>query len=83
MGVPNVIATTGYYIWIQSWGPCYMDAHYQIGDGAKERSVYVQANGSVLDGSQATVEHGQQMIGHILDQSVGGTAPIVMLQIGI
>lgn len=83
MGVPNVIATTGNYIWIQTWGPCYMDAHYQIGNGAKERSVYVQANGSVLDGSQINIEDGQQMIGHILDESVGGVVPFVMLQIGI
>lgn len=83
MGVPCCIATTGYYIWIQSFGPCYMDAHYQIGNGAKERSVYVQANGSVLDGSQINIEDGQQMIGHILDQSDSGVTPWVMLQISI
>lgn len=83
VGVPCIIAITGNYIWIQSWGPCYMDAHYQIGNGAKERSVYVQSNGSVLDGSQTTITDGQQMIGHLLDQSVGGVVPFVMLQISI
>ncbi len=88
MGVPNISTTTGYHIWIQTWGPCWCvpgGADVPIGDSANDRMAFFVGDGSVNGGTALTVETGYQPAGFIMDATEVGTGcmPLVMLQISI
>ena len=88
MGVPNITATTGQNLWIQTWGLCWCvpggdDA--TPGDATADRMAYFVGDGSINGGGAATIEGGLQPAGFITDstESGTGTMPMVMLQISI
>jgi hypothetical protein len=88
MGVPNIATTTGYNIWIQSWGPCWCvpgGADSTPGDSANDRMVSFVGDGSVNGNTSLTIENGYQPAGFIIDATEVGTGcmPLVMLQISI
>jgi len=88
MGVPNVGATTGQHVWIQTWGLKYVGpggADTTIGDALANREVYFVGDGSINGGNIITLEDGYQRAGFIVDGTESGTGcmPMVMLQISI
>ena len=88
MGVPNIATTTGYNIWIQSWGPCWCvpgGADGTPGDSADDRTVVFVGDGSVNGVTAITLENGYQVAGFIIDATEVGTGcmPLVMLQISV
>ena len=85
MGMPHIAATTGNFIWIQSYGPCVCTGSGSAGNADYQRSIYVAPDGAVRDGSEITIETGGQYVGYILDEGDGsnGCMPVVMLQLSI
>lgn len=87
MGIPNVIATTGQHVWIQTWGLCWCvpgggDAN--IASEGPDRSAYFVEDGSVNGGD--ILDHIKwQKAGFVTDSSEAGIGamPMVMLQISI
>ena len=87
MGVPNITATTGQNLWIQTWGLCWCvpgGADTSIGGAYANRMAYFVGDGSVNGGNIPTIEDGYQFAGFITDSAEsGGAMPMVMLQISI
>lgn len=88
VGVPNITATTGQNLWIQTWGPCWCvpgGSDATPGDAYEDRMAYFVGDGSVNGGTQVVIETGFQFAGFIMDatESGTGTMPMVMLQISI
>lgn len=71
------------YCYIQTYGPCYLVGTGSTSNAGNQSSIYMAANGSIQDGSEATIENGQQLIGYTIDATATGTMPLVMLQISI
>lgn len=88
MGIPNITATTGQHLWIQTWGLCWCvpgGADTSPGDAAANRTVVFVGDGSVNGANVITLGDGYQVAGFITDATEGGTGtmPLVMLQISI
>ena len=88
MGVPNVIATTGQHVWIQTWGLCWCTpggGDATPGDSQNNREVVFVGDGSVNGSNVITLGDGYQRAGFITDATEGSTGamPMVMLQISI
>lgn len=91
MGIPcrNLVAT--YNGWIQTWGPCWVTPNSTTtqnpGYSAGDRECYFlfQGNGSIISGTGATIETGNQHCGFVMNRSetTAGGPPLVMLQISI
>lgn len=88
MGIPNIKATTGQHLWIQTWGLCFIvpvgpDA--TPGDTQNDRRVVFVGNHGVIGADTATLENGYQDAGFITDATEGSTGcmPMVMLQLSI
>jgi len=94
VGLPNCMATTGTYCWIQTWGPCWVAPRGAVGNSGHSIQVVARYDGSLQvhevytagDTPTATeytngVE--QQHVGFVLTHATAGTqgAPFVMLQI--
>jgi len=88
MGVPNITATTGQHLWIQTWGLCWCvpgGADADIASATANRMAYFVGDGSVNGGNIPTIEDGYQIAGFVTDSADGATGcmPMVMLQISI
>jgi hypothetical protein len=88
MGVANIYATTGYNLWLQTWGPCWCvpgGGDATPGDTANDRMMYFVGDGSTNGAYALTLETGYQPAGFIIDATEVGTGcmPLVMLQISI
>jgi len=88
MGVPNITATTGQNLWIQTWGLCWCvpgGADADIGSEAANRECVFVGDGTVNGSNIITLENGYQRAGFITDatESGSGAMPMVMLQISI
>ncbi len=83
IGVPAAYCTTGYYLWIQTWGPCWITSDGNTCDSAGDRWIVFVGNGSVVSSNDITVESGVRPAGIALDMSGSGAsnAPMVLLQI--
>jgi len=88
-GIPNVkTLVANQYIWIQTWGPIWINPHGDAGSGVDqcERKLVFDAEGSVSVADE--VSHGgitqtdgdEQVAGFIIDRVAGGP-PLIMLQI--
>jgi hypothetical protein len=88
MGVPTSVSTASKWIWLQTWGPCWVTpggADASPGDTASDRTAYFVGDGSVNFGTSLTVETGYQLAGFCIDTTASGTSamPLIMLQISI
>ena len=88
MGVPNVVATTGQNLWIQTWGLCWCvpgGADADIASAADNRECVFVGDGSVNGSNIVLIESGFQRAGFVTDSSTAATGcmPMVMLQISI
>jgi hypothetical protein len=86
MGVPAINVTSGYYAFMQTWGPCWVvpgGGDASPGDSVNDRTAYFVGDGSVNFGTSLTVETGYQLAGFCIDTTASGTSamPLIMLQI--
>jgi hypothetical protein len=83
MGVPAVSATVGQYVWVQTWGACWVTSAGNTCNDSNDRTLWFEKSGLVVSGADVTVESGYQLAGFALDGSSSGNsnAPFVNLQI--
>ena len=86
MGLPAVLATSGQYFWIQTWGPIRITpAAGEYGAATDIRDFYFDRNGSLVtsevkDASGRNYQHAGFLIERN-DGAAGSAAPFIMLQI--
>jgi hypothetical protein len=83
MGVPVMAATVGQYVWVQTWGPCWLTSAGNTCNDSTDRTLWFQKSGIVVSGADITVDNGYQLAGFAIDGSSSGqsNAPLVNLQI--
>ena len=88
IGVPTVAATVGQYCWLQTWGPCWVSPHANVGVADTDKAVYFVGDGSFGHGNEdnpGAIKQGlaAQYAGFVLANDKGGGqgAPFVMLMI--
>lgn len=83
-GVPVAIATVGQFLWLQTWGPCWVAPQSSVSVGNNHRHVVFRHDGSVDDHdySDANVTQGQHA-GWVCFNAVAGTqgAAFIYLQV--
>jgi hypothetical protein len=81
IGVPACTASSGQYVWIQTYGPVWLTSNSNTCDSAMDRTIVFVGNGSVVSSNDVTVESGFQIAGYALDASGSGAsnAPFVFL----
>jgi hypothetical protein len=81
-GVPAVRATTGQYLWVQTWGPCWVSPSATCGVGDNNRGAWFQGDGSVTD-QDASLANLGSYAGWVManDYGAGQGAPFIYLQI--
>jgi len=84
VGVPVVAATSGKYLWIQTWGPIWIAPQTDVSTGNNDRQVVFRHDGSLdeHDYSDAAITKAQHA-GFVLANASGGGqgAAFIMLQI--
>lgn len=89
VGMPNVTATIGQYLWLQTWGPLRIAPTANLGLEKRERQFMFDAQGCVVPISgvlwkDASAGHDQQIAGYLMErtyQLAGSAAPFINLQI--
>ena len=82
VGLPSMVATVGQYLWIQTYGPCWIAPHADVGTGANVHEAFFNHDGSLgIHGDGASLQHA----GFVMTRARGGGqgAPFIMLQISI
>ncbi len=81
IGVPSVPTALDDYLWLQTWGPCWIATAADVGRDVNVRGVHIVANGSGEIPSVAGAN--TQYAGFVLanDKSTGQGAPFFMLMI--
>ena len=81
VGVPLIPVTSGYFFWIQTWGPCFGTAMSAIpGAAANDRAVYFNSDGALINGASLTT-NGMQYAGFLLPNTAGGGDQFYCLQL--
>ena len=87
VGQPMCAATTTYpYLWLQTWGPTFINPYGNCGNADNHNQLVVKKDGSVgeHDDSNALLEYNQH-VGCIITRVAGGAetqgTPLIMLQI--
>jgi hypothetical protein len=85
VGLPNVVtAATAKWLWLQTWGPCWVAPQGPLADAAHDLEVVARSDGSVQAHEYGTAMATlQQHVGFILSHAANGTqgAPFWMMQI--
>ena len=91
MGQPMYPATAGEYVWLQTWGPTWLnpedgDGGNTIGNGANQNQLVFEMNGSVvLHGVEDATTTMRQHAGCVITRIAGGAetqgTPLIFLQI--
>ncbi len=88
VGVPTVVAVSGQFLWLQTWGPCWVSPHANVGVADSDAAVFFAGDGSFGQGKEPTpgaVDYGDvaQPAGYVLahDKGNGQGAPFVMLML--
>ncbi len=81
VGVATVVGTSGQYIWVQTWGPCFCSPQAAVGI-AGATGLYWRHDGS-LDVENADAYVSDQYAGFVLAENATHTqaAPFFMLQV--
>jgi len=82
VGVPTMVAAANEYVWIQTWGVCWVAPQATVGTGAGVHAVVFRSDGSLgipTDGTDL------QYAGFVLQRGRSNAqgAPFIMLQISI
>jgi hypothetical protein len=84
VGVPTMPATEGQYLWIQTWGPCWIAPQAEVSVGNNNRLVVFRHDGSIdeFDTTDANVAKAQ-IAGFVITNAADGSqgAPFIFLQI--
>jgi len=84
VGVPTVAATDGQFLWIQTWGPCWIAPQAEVGDEDHDQQVVARHDGSLDEHDYSdTYTTKAQHVGFVLTSAKGGGqgAPFIFLQI--
>jgi hypothetical protein len=83
IGIPACHASDGEWLWVQTWGPCWITSNSNTCNSARDRTIIFVGNGSVVSSDDVTLESGFQIAGVALDMSgsAESNAPFVLLQI--
>lgn len=81
LGVATVVAASGQWFWLQTYGPAWITSDGNTCDSAMDRDIVVVGDGSVRSANDVTLESGHQKVGFALDTSSSGgsNAPMVFL----
>jgi len=84
VGMPPIAATLGQYLWLQTWGPCWITP--AVGHFATQESslAMFRANGSISEFDETDPVAGtQQIAGTVITPGIGGGqgAPFINLMI--
>lgn len=86
VGMPTYVATVGQYLWLQTYGPCWIAPQGEVSTGNNDRQVVFRHDGSIdqHDSTDANVAMGQHA-GFVITNANGGGqgAAFIMLQISI
>ena len=86
VGVPCMIATVGQYLWIQTWGPCWVTTQPRVNTQLYDGQVVFRHDGTVdiQNDGEAIVQYAQHA-GFVLSNAQGGHhsqgGAFIMLQI--
>ena len=82
VGVATVIGTAGQYIWVQTWGPCFVSPQSGVGV-AGATGCYWRHDGSIDTYANIGTYVSTQYAGFVLAEAIAHTqgAPFFMLQI--
>ena len=89
VGIPCVAATSGQYLWIQTWGVCWIATQLDAGTALMDRQLVFRHDGSCDKHDYADAKNGfAQHAGFMLQNGVAAEtptqgAPFIMLQISI
>jgi len=88
VGIPTCKAVAGNYLWLQTWGPCWVSPHALVGASDSDQAVFFMGDGSFGDGNEDNpggIKQGleAQYAGFVIaaDKGGGQGAPFVMLQL--
>ena len=83
IGIPQCVASSGEYFWVQTWGICWITSDGNTCDSVGDRTLVFAGNGSVVSSNDIIVENGFQIAGIAMDMSgsSASNAPFVLLQI--
>lgn len=81
-GIPAVYATSGQWLWVQTWGLCWTSPSATLGAGDNNRGAWFQGDGSLTD-QDASLANLGSYAGWVLanDHASGQGAPFVYLMI--
>jgi len=74
IGVPLDAFTSGYYGWVQTWGPAWVTAHGDTwpGENANMRHVYAHQDGTIDPAGVKDPTSGYQCVGWLISATVSG-----------
>ncbi len=88
VGLPTVPATIRQYLWLQTWGPCWIAPHGGVGKNDSDMAAYFGGDAGVNQGDElnpagTSVALTNQYAGFVLASAKdnGQGAPFIMLQI--
>jgi len=83
VGVPTVPAVVGEYLWIQTWGVCWIASAADVGTGNNVHEAFFASDGALrLHGAGANLQHAGFMISSRARGGAQGET-FIMLQISI
>lgn len=74
LGVPTDALTSGYFGWVQTWGPAWVTAHGGTwpGSAANQRDVYAHTDGTIDPASVKDPTSGYHKVGWLISKTVSG-----------
>lgn len=83
VGVATVVGTVGQYIWVQTWGPCFVSPQSGVGVAGAGIGCYWRHDGSLDTYANIGTYVSTQYAGFVLAEAIAHTqgAPFFMLQI--
>ena len=86
VGQPMIDAAANTYLWLQTWGPTWLNPEGTPGNDANNNQLVAHGNGSVVIHNAANATTlGKQHVGTVITRIAGGAetqgTPLIMLQI--
>lgn len=82
-GVACCHATTGQWLWVQTWGMCWLSPDAALGNGTNNKDARFNGDGSLSDGDDTNTAVISQRAGWVVanDHGAGQGAPFVYLML--